>query len=297
MNALVLSLVLAASPLAERCPAELTRAQAEASPHALQVQLRDLAATASIAHRSLPSLEAAADALEAEGGAAREQALEALRDACAQAKLEVPPPAPVDPAALHAILADPAFARRSGQEWALARLGERLWDLFKELLQQQGVRSYSNAVRAAFLVLVLAAAALVLRRVLLRKKETEITMPALAAAPAGRTEPSIAELEALARTALGEGNAAGALRYQMQALVRTLGERGWGDRRGAETNRELVEQLQERGAGAELAERARSLVSQFDRAIYGLAEVDAGDAARFLREATALEAELPERTP
>ena len=200
-------------------------------------------------------------------------------------------PAPIDPAALHEILARPQFSARQGTDWALARLAERLWDVIKELLQGRAVRSYSNVARALFLALV-ALAALTFARKLARSRWG----PAQADRPEPerpRTrEPTVAEHLARADAALANGELREAVRAQMRALLLALVERGLVDRPGGATNREVARALASRGDVPELARRAADLAGRFDQAIYGPDAPDLDAASRFARDSAELRAQL-----
>lgn len=294
MIALV-AVILAASPQAERC-AEVQRQAAQARPAELKGLLAALPrpVLADGSRGSLPALDAALQELtdhpDDDAAASARQTLQAT---CAQLARAAGAPALTHPALLAQILAEPQFAGRAGQPFALDRLFSRALDLLKELLQQRGFRSFSLVGRDLFLAAVLLVLVAAGVQVLRRRRSLEAVRPPAGTAPRPFHEASEEELAAQAEQALHEGDVRGALRLAMRALVAAVGARGLIDQRGAATNRELARALSARTAT--LGEEALRLAESFDQAVYGEGPVDPAAAARFLADIQGVRRALPER--
>jgi hypothetical protein len=292
---LVVALILAASPASARCT-ELEALAADASPAELQALLASVPLPTLPSGRPgrWPALAAAVDALRVHPDPdALKSSREALSATCAQLAREPVPAVAVDPEGLARILAEPQFAGRSGQAWALERLLSRALDLLKELLQERGFRSFSMVGRDLFLVAVLGLLAVGGWRVLRKRRTAQraLSEPSLAA-QGTRTASEVALAQA-AVLALAQGQPREALRHAMHAVVTALGGRGLIDRRGTATNRELARSL-DRVATPAQAELLRSLAQRFDDSIYGEQPVDLLFARRFVTDAQSLRAALPE---
>ncbi|MBS2032778.1 MAG: hypothetical protein JST54_33200 [Deltaproteobacteria bacterium] len=293
MNAALLALALAATPYVDQCRATLADAEAAPPVSLRAVVLRLPPPTLGDDHGALPALDAALDALsDAPTQPEIDRVLESLRAICRQAARPDAQPATLQPDALKEILSRPQFSQRRGREWALGKLAERLWDVIKELLQQRSVYGYSTIARAVFLIAV-ALLVLVLGRRVLRGRRAQAP-DARRVVPTAFVvrEPTVAELESAAQAALARGEAREAVRAQMRAVVAAAAERGFTDRRGVATNRELAKALAARARDTELASKAEALAADFDLAIYGERAIDVAAAERFGRDAAALRARL-----
>ena len=293
MSVALLALALAATPYADRCQATLNAAE-HTSPELIRSVLLDLGPPdVGDAHGALPALDAAIDAL---GEKPRQQdidrALETLRALCHDVARPEAKPAALQPDALKEILSRPQFNARRGHEWAIGLLAERLWDVIKELLQQRSVYGYSTIARAIFLIGVALLVLVLGRRVLRGRRATEPDARRVVPTIFVTREPTVAELEAQAQAALARGETRESVRAQMRAVVAAAAERGFTDRRGVATNRELAHALSARATDTELASRAEALAADFDLAIYGERAIDLAAAERFGRDAAALRARL-----
>jgi len=194
------------------------------------------------------------------------------------------PPRSTDRARLEDILSRPEFAHaRQRQGDVLDRLLRWVKDWFEELLQTQGAQSFATSTRLIVLVLGFAVVLFVLLRLRHWKRSP---MRRQDPAEAGRAEEKLdspGEHLARARAALA-AQPRTAIREGLLALLSTLESRRFARPDRVRTNRELVEELPERGAPAQLTGEVERLVRWYDRAFYSLEPVPESEAARFVSE-------------
>lgn len=191
-------------------------------------------------------------------------------------------PAPVDRALLEEIYQRPEFSRaRVRNAGTLEQLLRKLKAWFDAFFESRGAEKYSSAMR--FLVLLGAAllAGWALIRLLSRRRgPAPPPRPAADGANALPLDDPRAHLKR-ARDQLAADPRA-ALREGLLALLSTLERRRLARPDRVKTNRELARELPARGAAPELTQTVERLLGWYDRAFYSLAQVDAGEAGRFL---------------
>ncbi|MBM7115894.1 DUF4129 domain-containing protein [Archangium primigenium] len=217
-------------------------------------------------------------------GESVETARQRLRAVCASLQTAAPPRA-TDAARLQEILARPEFAHaRQRQGDALDRLLRWVKDWLEELLQTREAQSFATSTR--FVVLALGFAVVLLVALRLRHWKRAPSRTSAATAPAERAGLKLdapgehlsrarAALAAQPRTAIREG---------LLALLSSLEARRYARPDRVRTNRELVEELPERGAPAHVTGEVERLVRWYDQAFYSLAPVPGSEAARFVSE-------------
>lgn len=210
------------------------------------------------------------------------------RDAACQLLGQAPGPetAGATQASLADIFARPGFERaRQRSSGALQAFLAQARAWLRSLFESSGAETYSNVTRVAVLAVALAVGL----GVVLRLARRRAPRPAPGVAPAARPlvldapeahhERALALLDAAPREALREG---------LLALLAALERRRLARPERVKTNRELVAELEARGAPAELVAAVRPLVERFDRAWYSLAAVTGDEARRFLAEVKAV---------
>lgn len=197
-------------------------------------------------------------------------------------------PAAVDRARLADVLSRERYqGARSRSRGALKELWDRFVAWLESFLGSEGAQSYSQATR--FVVLVLAAlaaawGALRLAGTRLRRR----ARPADAPSDAARLELHSPErhLEA-ARAALGTSPRE-AIRQGLLALLSALEARHLARPDRVKTNRELVRELEARGATPPQRAAVEPLVRWYDGAFYSQDAVAADDARRFVQDVEAV---------
>ncbi len=189
-----------------------------------------------------------------------------------------------DRARLEEILSRPEFAQaRQRQGDVLKRLLRMVRGWLEELLQTRGAQSFATSTRT--LVLVLGIAVVLLTALRLRSWRRAPTKrvggPDVAPVPM-RLDPPGEHLKR-ARAAL-TSQPRSAIREGLLALLSSLESRRLARPDRVRTNRELVEELPQRGAPAHVTGEVERLVRWYDRAFYSLEPVPAEDAARFVDE-------------
>lgn len=193
---------------------------------------------------------------------------------------EPAPPAEVNRPLLEEIYQRPEFSRaRLRNQGALEQLMRRLKAWFDAFFESRGAEKYSEVTR--FLVLFGAAllAGWALVRLLGRRRG-----PAAPAAPEDAQALHLDDPKVhlqRARAALA-ADPRGALREGLLALLSSLEQQRFARPDRVKTNRELAQELPQRGAPAELTRTVERLLGWYDAAFYSLGAVDAADAGRFL---------------
>lgn len=192
------------------------------------------------------------------------------------------------PELLASILDRDEFAgARSRQEDAIGLLFRRIARWLELLFSTSGGQVFVESYR----VLVLAAAFLVVALVGLRWVRTR----ALRRTPAPRghafegaleLDDPAAHLQRARETLAGDPRQA--IREGLLALLSSFERRNWARPDRVKTNRELTDELDQRGAPREVSDRARQLLRWFDGAFYSLDPVPPPDAERFLGDVETL---------
>ncbi len=222
-----------------------------------------------------------ADAGDDEVGERIQFAQRRMQRLCAALRAPAGAASQFDRAKLVSILGKPEYQLRSRDETFLFRLFEQLRTWLRDVFATaRGVREASNLVRAVFLSSVCAAVMYLawrLARVRLRKAAASATSPV---ANAFLDDPEHYQRSSAA--AIDRGDAREAIRLGLLRLLATLERARLTSSGRAATNREVAEQVARRGGGAELAGRARKLLTWYDETWYGLATITLPEARRFL---------------
>lgn len=214
-------------------------------------------------------------------------AVQALPDedqAAACAYLSQPAPQAVARGPIAEIYGRPGFERaRLRNTGALQALLAQLQHWFEQLAQTSGAQTYSNFTRVFVLALALLVGGAVALRFAFRKRlaaPVELA-PRSTAAPLELEDPArhLARADALLAQAPRE-----ALREGLLALLSSLEQRRLARPDRVKTNRELVEELTERGAPAALVQEVRPVFAWYDRAFYSLNTIDEPEARQFLAD-------------
>jgi hypothetical protein len=210
-----------------------------------------------------------------------------LQGACAPLEAAPGPgvsPRPTDRTRLEEILSRPEFAQaRQRQGDVMDRLLRLVMGWLEELLQTRGAQSFATSTRTLVLVLGIAVVLLTALRLRSWKRAPARRAGITDAAPIpARLDPPGEHLTR-ARAALAS-QPRSAIREGLLALLSSLESRRLARPDRVRTNRELVEELPERGAPAHLTGEVERLVRWYDRAFYSLEPVLSEDAARFVDE-------------
>jgi hypothetical protein len=296
----LLALALAAAP---GCPEAIAAAAGLDSPRDLG--LAAPAVVAGLVHRGAGG---PADALAFEAEAFAEAARSGEGDLAAMAErfrsrlarhcaLAAQAPAgaalrPGDRHALEEILSRPEFRQARADRGAVGRWLAELWRRILDLLGTSEAGRYAAGGRTLFFAAVAAAMAAALAWSVRRRRggRTAREHPRAHAAPSALAPPD--RSEALARSALQDGDWAEAVRHAFLMLLGALERHGRVPRGRARTNRELASHLAAAGPGPApaLAGGFADLAVRFDGTVYGGAPVGAGEAAAFLERAVELRA-------
>lgn len=202
---------------------------------------------------------------------------------------------PGDREALEAILARPEFAQaRAPDVDGLSRLAAWLTAWMDALFETSGAQSFARGTRVLILALALAVVlGVAFRLAAMRRKgvapESGEGSTARAARPLDSPETHLARagtvLEADPREAIREG---------LFALLSSLERRALARPDRVKTNREIAEQLTERGAPPRVSEQVRALLGWYDRTYYSMERPTPPDARRFLDDVGELARSLRE---
>jgi hypothetical protein len=234
------------------------------------------------------------DGPPAEAAEALGKRLEAF---CARAKVEGRAAVrPGDREHLEEILSRPEFSQARGADVnGLARLVAWLTAWVEALFETRGAQGFVRWTRVLVLALAIAVALGVALRVAaaLGKRSARRRE---AAAPAEERRVLDAPAVHLERGgALVEADPRGAIREGLFALLGALERRSLARSDRVRTNREVAEEIAQRGAAPELSEQVRGLLGWYDRTYYSLERPAGGEARRFLEDVGRLATRLAER--
>jgi len=195
-------------------------------------------------------------------------------------------PPELDRPKLVEILSRPEYRLRSRDETFLFRFFEWVRTWLRDLLSREEAQSAALSARSLFLVGLCVIAGLLAvklaRTRLGRRRRARETFDV----PVVLEDPLSYEPGAARALAGGEGR--DAMRLGLLMVLATLERLRLAAPGRAATNREVADQMARRGASPALERDTRQLVDWYDRAWYGLAEVPAEEASRFLDGARGL---------
>ncbi|HYV46339.1 MAG TPA: DUF4129 domain-containing protein [Myxococcaceae bacterium] len=196
---------------------------------------------------------------------------------------------------LDEILSRPEFSQaRAADVDGLTRLSLWLTSWLEALFETRGALGFVRWTRVLVLVAAIAVAlgvgfrvAGALRRRRGRRQEE--------VAREGRLELDAPSVHLERGGTMVEGDPRGAIREGLFALLGALERRSLARPDRVRTNREVAEEVAQRGAAPELSEQVRGLLGWYDRTYYSLERPAAPEAKRFLEDVGQLATRLAER--